>query len=422
MKSACCLLICVGAGALVDAADWPQWRGPLRDGVSQESGLLVEWPKEGPKLLWQVADIGNGYATPTVVGRRLFLLSNRGMENEFVQALSIEDGKQLWSTRFGNVGNPDQSPSYPMARSTPTVDGDRLYALSSDGDLACLETATGKALWRKNLKSDFGGKPGKWAYSESPLIDGDALIVTPGGAGSTLVALNKNTGAVVWKSAVPGGDAAAYSSAIVAEAAGRKQYIQFLDKGLVGVDAKTGRFLWRYEKTSGGPANIATPIAHNGYVYSANSRRFGGGLVQLHATGDGVSAEEVYFERDAPNTLGGQVLVDGYLYGTNPRGMVCMEFVSGKIQWQSPGVGPGAVQYVGGRLYVHGENGDVALVEATPEAYREKGRFTPPAQPKHVSGGGSRDEHAWAYPVAAGGRLYIRDLGTLWCYDIKPKR
>jgi outer membrane protein assembly factor BamB len=181
------------------------------------------------------------------------------------------------------------------------------------------------------------------------------------------------------------------------------------------VDAKTGRFLWRYEKTSTGPANIPTPVFQNGYVYSANARRFGGGLVQLHASGEGVTAEEVYFERDVPNTLGGQVLLAGYLYGTNPKGPACAEFVTGKIKWQSPGVGPGAVTYVDGNLYLHGENGDVALVEATPEAYREKGRFTPAGQPKRVRA----REMAWAYPVVANGRLYIRDLGTLWSYDVR---
>ena len=416
-------LACASLGilSLATATDWPQWRGPQRTGVSQETGLLQDWPKDGPKLLWQLSDIGNGYATPAVAGSRIYLLSNRGMENESVQALSVQEGKPIWSTRIGNVGSPNQSPPYPMARSTPTVDGDRLYALGSDGDIACLDTATGKLLWQKNLQRDFAGKPGKWAYAESPLIDGDTLVVTPGGAEATLVALNKQTGAVIWKSAVPGGDAAAYSSAIAVEAAGRKQYIQFLDKGVVGVDAKTGRFLWRYEKTSTGPANIPTPIEHDGYVYSANARRFGGGLVQLHASGEGVVAEEVYFERDVPNTLGGQVLLAGYLYGTNPKGMACAEFLTGKIKWQSPGVGPGAVQYADRRLYIHGENGDVALAEATPEAYREKGRFTPPNQPKHISSGGSRDEHAWAYPVVSSGRLYIRDLGTLWCYDVKAR-
>jgi outer membrane protein assembly factor BamB len=401
------------------AADWPQWRGPQRNAISQETGLLQQWPKGGPKLLWQLQDLGDGYATPVVVGSRLFLLSNRGVDNEFVQALSVADGKSLWTTRLGPVGNPDMQPSYPKARSTPTIDGDRLYALSSDGDLACLETSTGKVIWRKSLRKDFGGEPGTWAYAESPLIDGDVLVVTPGGKQATIVALNKKTAAVIWKSAVPGGDRAAYASAIIAEAAGRKQYIQFLDKGVVGVDAKTGHFLWRYDATSKGPANIATPVADNGYVYSTNSRRFGVGLVQLHATKDGVAAEQVYFERDLPNTLGGQVLIGKYIYGTNLQGPVAGEFLTGKIQWQTEGIGPGAVVYADQRLYYHGEHGDMALVEATPEAYREKGRFTLPGLPKHVSGGGSRDEHAWAHPVVANGRLYVRDLGALWCYDVK---
>jgi outer membrane protein assembly factor BamB len=227
--------------------------------------------------------------------------------------------------------------------------------------------------------------------------------------------LNKRTGAVIWKSAVPGGDAAAYASAIPFEAAGRRQYVQFLDKGVVGVDAKTGRFLWRYEKTSTGPANIPMPVVNDGYVYTANARRFGGGLVQLHATGDGVNAEEVYFERDVPNTLGGQILLAGTLYGTNSKGMAVSDFVTGKIKWQAPGVGPGAVQYAEGLLYVHGENGDVALVEASPDSYKERGRFTPPAQPKRAR----QREMAWTYPVVANGKLYIRDLGTLWCYDVK---
>src|SRR5437867_5770179 len=414
------LLVPAGLGLLLlalvaGAADWPQWRGPRRNGISHESGLLKEWPKEGPKLLWRLADIGDGYATPSVVGARLYILGNRGMDHEFIQALSVEDGKTLWSTRLGNVGSPNQEPPYPMARSTRTVGGDVLYALGSDGDLACLRVATGKPVWRKHLRNDFGGKPGKWAYSESPLIDGDVMVVTPGGTDATLVALNKKTGEVIWKSAVPGGDPAAYSSAIAIEAAGHKQYVQFLDKGVVGVDAKTGQFLWRYAKTSTGPANIPTPVAQDGYVYSANARRFGGALVQLHATGDGVTAEEVYFERDVPNTLGGQVLLAGYLYGTNPKGPVCAQFVTGKVKWQSEGVGPGAVMYADGRLYIHGEHGDVALIEATPEAYREKGRFTPQAQPKRVRA----REMAWTYPVVTNGRLYIRDLGTLWCYDVR---
>jgi outer membrane protein assembly factor BamB len=381
--------------------------------------LLQQWPKEGPKLIWQLADIGDGYATPAIAGARIYLLSNRGVDNEFVQALSVQDGKPVWTTRLGKVGNADQQPSYPKARSTPTVDGERLYALGSDGDLVCLETASGKVIWRKSLRGDFGGVPGTWAYAESPLIDGDAVIATPGGREATLVALNKNTGAVIWRSAVPGGDVAAYASVIAVNAAGRKQYVQFLNNGVVGVDAKSGQFLWRYDQTSKGPANIATPVAWGDYVYNTNARRFGAALVQLHSAKQGVAWEQVYFGRDLPNSLGGQVLVGKYIYGTNPQGPVAAEFISGKILWLHDGLGPGSVIYADGRIYFHGENGEVALFDATPEAYREKGRFALPGQPKHAGGGGSGGERAWAYPVVANGRLYIRDLHSLWCYDVK---
>jgi outer membrane protein assembly factor BamB len=396
------------------AADWPQWRGPQRNGISPETGLLKTWPADGPKMLWQLKDIGSGYSTPAVVGEHLFLLSNRGMKDEFVQALSVKDGKQVWATRLGNVGNPNQMPPYPGARSTPTVVGDVLYALGSDGDLACVATADGTIRWRKNLRTDFGGKPGIWAYSESPLVDGDKLICTPGGEKATLVALNKDTGAVIWQSAVPGGNAAAYASAIVVEAGGIRQYVQFLPSGVVGVEAGSGKFLWRYGQTAkGSPANIPTPVAQDGLVYSATGRG-GAGLVKLKATPAGIEADQVYASPKLPTSIGGVVLLDGYLYGTNGGGLMCIEFATGTINWQDRCVGPGSVCYAEGRLYVHGEeNDEVALVEATPEAYRPCGRFTLPAQPDR---GPSK---AWAYPVVANGRLYLRDLGCLWCYDVK---
>jgi len=397
----------------VGGADWPQWRGPQRDAVSEETGLLQEWPENGPKLLWQSKDIGFGYSTPSVVGDRIYLLSNEGNENEFVQALKTEDGSRVWATRIGKVGNPDQSPSYPGARSTPTIDGERLYALGSDGDLVCLEAATGKLLWTKNLRSEFGGVPGEWAYSESPLVDGDLVVCTPGGAEATIVALDKRTGGVVWKCAVPGGDEAAYASIVAADIGGVKQYVQFLGKGLVGVDAKSGRFLWRYGRTAeGSPANMPTPVVHNGYIYSAAGRS-GGGLVKLTVDQGQVKAEEVYFTPRLPTSLGGSVLVGDYLYGTTAQAVVCAEFTTGEVKWTQRGPAPGSVCYADGCIYLHGENGDMTLIEASPDGYREKGRFTPPGQPDR---GRSK---AWAYPVVANGRLYIRDLGVLWCYDVR---
>ena len=207
------LCLCFSAAAVTTTplieksdSDWPQWRGPERNGASPETGLLKQWPAGGPKLLWQVNDIGDGYSTPVVVGSRIYVMSNRGMENEFVQALSTKDGKVIWTTRVGNVGLPNQEPPYAKARSTPTVDGNFIYALGSDGDLACLELKSGKLRWSKNIRTEFGGQPGTWAYAESPLVDGDVLVCTPGGSDATLVALNKKTGDVVWKTAVPGGE------------------------------------------------------------------------------------------------------------------------------------------------------------------------------------------------------------------------
>src|SRR5439155_16177803 len=412
------LLIVVGLAVFfqsVQAADWPQWRGPQRNGISPETGLLKEWPKNGPKLLWRIDDIDYGYSTPAIVGDVIYLLSNKGMEDESVRALAVQDGKQVWSTRLGKVGS-NKGPQFPAARSTPTVGGDRLYALGSGGDLACLETATGKIQWQKNLREDFGGQAGNWAYSESPLIDGDQLVCTPGGKEATLLCLNKKTGEVIWKSAVPEGDSAGYASANVVEAAGHKQYVQFLAKGVVGVDAKTGRLLWRYDQTGKGPANIPTPVVQASYVYSSGGRSGFGGLVKLKADKDGVAAEPVYYERNLPTAIGGAVLLDGYLYGTTAQELVCAEFTTGKVKWHDKCVGAGAICCADGRLYVHGENGEVALIQATPEAYREMGRFSASDQPKHTRGA---MEKAWAYPVVANGRLYIRDLGTLWCYDIR---
>jgi len=417
------LSLCFSAvSAQTRTSDWPQWRGPERTGISKESGLLKQWPAGGPKLLWQLKDIGDGYSGPSVVGTRLYLMSNRGMDNEFVQALSAQDGKVIWTTRVGNVGNPDQNPKFPKARSTPTVDGDSIYALSSDGDLACLEAKSGKIRWQKSLRKEFGGQPHEWAYAESPLVDGDVLVVTPGGAEATIVALNKKTGAVIWKSAVPGGDPAGYASAVVVQGGGRKQYVQFLSKGLVGVDAKTGEFLWRYKEVVKGPAQVFTAVARDGYVY-AGALGIGGGLIRLKPDGKGVATEQVYFERGLPSGFGGAVLIGDYLYGSDPaeQKVLAVEFTTGKVMWKADSLGRSSFAYADGLLYVHAWKGDVGLVEATPEGYREKGRFTPSDQPKPAAAGPYADT-AYAHPVISNGVLYIRDAGTLWAYDIKAGR
>jgi outer membrane protein assembly factor BamB len=395
------------------AADWPQWRGPQRDGISSETGLLHQWPSEGPKLLWMVKDVGSGYSTPSVTGQYLYLLGNQGLEDEFVEARDATDGKLIWSKHIGKVGNPDQKPAYSGARSTPTVDGSFLYALGSDGGLVCFDSANGEVKWHKNLRTDFGGQPGIWAYAESPLIDGDTLICTPGGAEATLIALNKKSGDVSWKCVTPEADQAAYASALGVPIDGHKQYVQFLQKGLVGVDPKNGQVLWRYTRTAqGSMANIPTPVADGNYIYTATGM-VGCGLVKIKENNGTFDAEQVYFSAKLSNAIGGTVKINDYLYGTNSQALQCIDFKTGEIKWSDRSIGPGSICYADGCLYVHGENGDVALVEATPEGYREKGRFTPSDPPNR---GQSK---SWTYPVVANGRLYIRDQDHLWCYEVK---
>jgi outer membrane protein assembly factor BamB len=407
-------LVSLSVTADARAQDWPQWRGPSRDGHSSEKGLLKVWPKDGPTLLWQANDLGSGYATPSVTGGRVYLITNRGLEDEFVTALNAKDGKVVWSTRIGKVGNPDQRPNFPAARSTPTVDGALLYALGSDGDLVCLESVTGKVRWKKSLRNDFGGLAPTWAYAESPLLDGDVLACTPGGSDATIVALDKRDGSVIWKSAVPGGGMAGYASLVIDNTGGVKLYIAYLANGLVGVDSKTGKFLWKYEKTKGAMGmSIQTPVASGGLVY-AGASRVGGGAVRLKTDQGAVTAEEAYFDPGLPTAIGGTVLVGDYLYGTS-QALMCVDYKTGQIKWSERSIGPASLAFAEGLLYLHGEDGEVALIQANPAAYIERGRFTPPNPPSHKDA----MERSWAYPVIADGKLYIRDSGTIWCYDIR---
>lgn len=403
------------AAATAEAGDWPGWMGADRTGVSSEKGLLKEWPKDGPKLVWKVTDIGNGYSTPAVADGKIYLMSNRGNDDEFVLALSAKDGAKIWSRSIGKVGKPDQRPSYPGSRSTPTVEGDVVYVLGSDGDLACLDAAKGEVRWKKNVRTEFDGKSGRWAYAESPLIDGDVLVCTPGGDKATLLAVNKKSGAVIWKASVPSGNDAGYASAIVATVGGVKQYVQFLGGGLVGVAAKDGKLLWRYNKVTG-TTNCTTPLFHDGCVFVSAINRRGAGsseaLVRLTAESDGVSAKEVYRIKDLANHHGGVVRIGEALYGTNETSLLCLDFKTGETKWDNRSVGKGSIVAADGRLYLRSQEGPLALVEATPSGYKEGGRFKQPDR---------SDKPSWPHPVVADGRLYLRDQDVLLCYDVKGK-
>jgi outer membrane protein assembly factor BamB len=403
------------------SADWPQWRGPDRNDVSKETGLLKSWPKAGPKLLWTYKEAGIGFSGPAVVGERLYTLGGDN-DKEFVYALDISGTapRRAWSLEVGPFFS-NRNGDGP--RATPTVHGDLLYAVGAQGELLCAETATGKKLWRINLRSDLGGKMmSGWGYSESPLVDGDKVVCTPGGPQGTLAALNKKTGEVEWRSKDLTDDAA-YSSLVVGNAGGIRQYIVMTGASVSGVAAADGRLLWRYERPSR-VAAVPTPIVHDDHVYVSSGYGTGCCLLKLTAGTNGdLQCEKIYANDNMENQHGGVVLVDGHVYGSwgsnvpRPRQKwVCQDFLTGKVAWQvSDKLEKGSVTYADGRLYCYGEqNGAVVLIEASPRGWKEHGRFKVPVDRSQRSFNG----RVWTHPVVANGRLYLRDQDFIFCYDV----
>jgi outer membrane protein assembly factor BamB len=402
-------MLAISLTVTLQAADWPQWRGPNRDGISQDTGLLQEWPEGGPKVRWQRTDIGTGYSTPVVVGGKVFVQTTGGKE-EFALCLDEKTGKDVWREKIGDLyeipGN-----AWPGTRSTPTVDGDRVYCLSSKGQLACLATKDGKERWKKDYIKDLGGvvglKDANWAYCESVLVDGDLVICTPGGKDAAFAALNKMTGAVVWKCALEKVDNAEYSSVIPVTIGDTKQYVGFLRSGLVGIDARTGKLLWKYEKITDMAANIMTPVVYQDKVFASSSRG-GGALLELAGAGN---PKEVYHQKALGTSIGGAVLVDGHLYGTTSAGLYCVELATGKKKWEEGSIGGASICFADGRLYVRRySTGEIVLVEPNPKEYVEKGRVKQAHRSKFA---------AWPHPIVANGGLYVRDHDTLVCWDVK---
>jgi len=449
------------------AADWPQWQGPNRDGKSADTGLLQEWPQDGPSLAWRIDNRGGGDSAPSIAAGRIYGMGNRGDE-EVVWALSEKDGSEIWATPLGPAFAQRASQGKEGPGCTPTVDGERLYVEGLGGNVACLQVGDGKIIWQIQMTEKFGGRAPMWSYRESPLIDGDKVICTPGGNDAMLVALNKLTGETIWKSKVPdapsggadgpggrpgsvggrsgeageraggsrgrqggsrgrrggfgGGAGAAYASIIAIDFGGQRQYVQLTAKALIGVAASDGKFLWRYDKPANRMSiNCSTAIYHDGHVFAASAYGAGGGLVKLSKDADGsVKAEEVYATTDMQNHHGGMILLDGYLYGANGGNeggaLVCLDFKTGKVMWdQRESAGrraKGSLALADGRLYYRMEDGTVVLIEPSPKQYIERGRFEQPDR---------RRQPAWAHPVIANGKLYIRDQDVMFCYDVKAK-
>jgi outer membrane protein assembly factor BamB len=404
-------------GAAADGNDWYQWRGPNRDGLCSETGLNDEWPNDGPPVVWRTRGLGAGMSSVAISQGRIYTLGKQGGESYLI-CRALDGGNELWKTPVGGGDNPN---------CTPTVDpaSNLVFGVSHGGDLLCAEADTGREVWRKNFGRDFGGQMmSMWGYSESPLVDGDRLICTPGSPRAMLAALDKRTGAIEWTTPTPPGslggagkDGAGYSSVVISNGGGVKQYIQLVGRGLISVSAQDGRGLWNYNRVANGTANIPTPIVTGNYVFTSSGYDDGGtALLEITGQGRNVGVREVYYKRanELQNHHGGMVLVGDYVYmghGHNNGFPACVELRSGRNVWdraRGAGSGSAAIVYADGDIYFRYQDGTMALVEANPQGYNLKRSFKL----------ATRNGESWPHPVIQGGRMYIRDQDELLCYDL----
>jgi outer membrane protein assembly factor BamB len=390
-----------------ESFDWPQWQGPDRNGLTSEKGLLQQWPEGGPPRRWLFDQCGAGYAGPAVVDGRLFILGARGGVSQLI-ALDANTGSELWARPLG--------PEFPNdwgngPRSTPTVDQGRVYALDAGGTLACFEV-DGREVWRVTMES-LGGKVPNWGFTESVLIDGDKLLCTPGGPQGAVAALDKRDGNIIWRSAELT-EFAHYSSIVRGEFHGKPQYVQLLEKRLVGLSPEDGKLLWQVA-WPGNVAVIPTPLVRANHVFATSGYGAGCMLVKVSAQNE---AKKVYENKRMKNQHGGVINVGRFMYGfSDDVGWLCMDLRNGDMKWRErDALGKGAIGYADGRLYcVDQQEGNVVLIDASPQGWTERGRFTLAPQ----SGSRSPRGGIWVHPVVVDGKLFLRDQEYLYCYDVK---
>jgi outer membrane protein assembly factor BamB len=416
LNSVALLLLVAVATLTADDKDWPTFRGADRTNVAPDTGLLEQWPEDGPELAWEAAGAGRGYASVAISGGRLYTLgdgvSTAEDEDEYLTCFDRATGKQLWKSKTGAAYKLRQA-SWESSRSTPTVDGDRVYVLSPQGKLVCVNT-DGVEQWQVDLTTTFNGKKAEmWGYSESVLIDGDNVICTPGGSENTMVALNKKTGKQVWSTSRPNDRGAGHASIVISEIGPTRVYVQTTGSGAMGVRATDGKLLWTYDidKTT---AVIPTPIVRDDLVFFSAGYGRGGALLRQSADGDGVKVEEIYpLNPKLGNKHGGIVLVGDYLYGdSDDRGTpFCAELMTGEVKWKSRGSGKNSASVVAAdeHVYIRYADGTMTLVKADPESFQEVSHFKVP---------GSGDRPSWAHPVICEGRLYLREGDKILCYKI----
>jgi outer membrane protein assembly factor BamB/SAM-dependent methyltransferase len=413
-----CLLLATGP---LRGDDWPQWRGPNRDSISHETGLLQEWPDDGPPLEWRVEGLGEGIASVSVAGGRIFTMGYIDNE-EYLTALDERTGARLWATHIGQAVGESRLMRW-LSQRTPTVDDNRVYVLTAHGELLCLQADDGRNLWRRSYPEDFDGRKGSWGYCDYPLVDGGRLICTPGGSSATIVALDKASGKTVWKSAIPDGGPAAYAAVLAAGLGGVPVYVTCLQQGLVGVAADDGRLLWTYGRL-GSDQNAYTPLVLENQILCASGRQQAGiALLQLSPAGDGLRLEERYYQPLPLNHFQDSLLrVDQSLYANARTGMICLDWKTGETVWTAPPPPQStrstrrlmrAIVAADGRLYVRQSDGVMKLVQSSPEAYVETGSFSIPDHEPSIGA---------TFPVITGGRLYLRDDNRLFCYDVRRNR
>ncbi|MCS7045976.1 MAG: PQQ-like beta-propeller repeat protein [Gemmataceae bacterium] len=418
------------------ADDWPQFRGPKRDGHSREIGLLQEWPEKGLPAVWTYRHAGLGFSSFAVVGGKLYTLGTRGAD-EIVIALDAGNGKELWTAKIGPIFTYQGNQWGDGPRGTPTIDGDRLYAIGGQGILVCLDLANrGAEVWRKDFVKDFAGEMmSEWGYSESPLVDGDLVVVTPGGAKGTVVALNKKTGAEVWRTSDLK-NKAPYTSAVAAELHGVRQVIQasvINDEAggvLSGIEAKTGKVLWSTPLYKGHSYAVASSILVTGStVYTSLLSET---LTNCHAfeiSPDWKVTDR--FNEKSQNAMrnfhGGVVIVGGNVYGhSSGPGWVCQDLKSGKQLWSERNAlegGSGSIIAADGRLYLYSDEGEVVLLQPDPKEWNEQGRFRIPEMSKiPKTRPTSRSSKTWTHPAIANGHLFLRDHELIFCFDIRASK
>jgi len=390
--------------------DWPQWRGPRRDGVSTETGLDFNWPEEGPRKRWE-ASASEGFSSFAVAAGRVYTILQEG-ENEAVVCWDADSGREQWRFRYpAHFANSFGS----GPRSTPTVDGDRVYTVGGTGIFHCLNAATGEKKWEHDLLQEFGAQNLSWGVAFSPLVEGNLVLTNPGGhGGKSIVAFDKISGSVVWQAY---DDTASYSSPIAVEAAGQRQLIFFTDRGVVGLTPADGKVLWNYPWKNSTNVNAATPIAFrvrsgetvNDYVFVSSNYGKGCCLLKLSPAGEGVAVQRVYESGRMKNHFSTCIRFGEQLYGFDDSTLVCMDLLTGQVRWKQGGFGKGSLTAADGHLVILGEQGRLAVADATPEEYRETESF------------GFSQSKCWTVPVIANGRLYLRDEEKIVCYDLRAR-